>query len=163
MHSKSPLLKVAGEIDELLGEVISLQKDFVARVCPSCEEPCCKRVRRLFDEKDTIFAKASGRNGVPKRSGKGERGCAFLTSTGCLLTPKARPFICHRYLCPALKKEMAEADPELVKGLSERFRVLEELRVRLWKEYLKVQGESVSDVRSGRASRSLSEDPISGG
>ncbi|MDY6989644.1 MAG: hypothetical protein SWQ30_16485 [Thermodesulfobacteriota bacterium] len=65
MHSKSPLLKVAGEIDELLGEVISPQKDFVARVCPSCEEACCNRVKRLFDEKDTLFAKARGRTGVP--------------------------------------------------------------------------------------------------
>jgi hypothetical protein len=65
MASESGLPKVAGDMDALLSEVILLQQDYVARVCPSCEKPCCTRVQELFDEKDMIFAKASGRNGAP--------------------------------------------------------------------------------------------------
>ncbi|MBW1675476.1 MAG: hypothetical protein JRI58_10035 [Deltaproteobacteria bacterium] len=134
---KTHLLKVARKIDHLLSEVIFLQRDSVVRICSACEAPCCKRVQYLFDEKDLIFAKVLRRNGVPRRKHKG-RGCPFLSPTGCILTPKARPFVCHRYLCSNLKEEMARQDPELPEMMSEKIRMLEDLRGRLWKEYLQV-------------------------
>jgi len=136
--SESPLLKTAAQVDHLLSEVISLQRDHVAKVCSRCEEPCCNRVQHLFDEKDTIFAKVSRQEGVPRRRHQKSRGCPFLTPTGCLLTPKTRPFTCHRYLCSRLKEEMMKHDPGLVNMLTEQFRLLEDLRTRLWKEYLDV-------------------------
>ena len=147
MDSTSPLLKVASEMDALLSGVILLQQDYVARACPSCEKPCCKRVGHLFDEKDIIFAKVFGQDGVPKRRRKGKRGCPFLSSTGCLLTPKARPFTCHRYLCSKLKQEMAQPDPELVSRLTEKFRILEGLRGKLWKEYLTTSNPPLTSSR----------------
>ncbi|MDY6953009.1 MAG: hypothetical protein SWE60_15985 [Thermodesulfobacteriota bacterium] len=137
--AKSGLLKTAGEMDALLSEVILLQRDYVEKLCPSCENPCCKRVRYLFDEKDLIFARVSAQESVPKKKHKGKKGCPFLSATGCLLPPKARPFTCHRYLCDKLKKEMAKQEPDLVNRLTEKIRTLEMLRVELWKEYLKVQ------------------------
>jgi hypothetical protein len=151
LESKPPLLKVTREMDALLSEVISLQEPYVARVCPSCEKPCCKRVQYLFDEKDVIFAKVWGRNGVPTKKRKGKRGCPFLSATGCLLTPKARPFTCHRYLCSTLEEEMAESDSGLVQRLTEGFRVLEGLRGRLWKEYLNTQDAPQRYFLSGRS------------
>ena len=149
MDSTSPLLKVAREMDALLSEVISLQNDYVAGLCPSCEKPCCKRVGFLFDEKDMIFAKVSGRGGVPARKRKGKKGCPFLSSFGCLLTPKSRPFTCHRYLCDRLKEEMAKCEPELVNRLTRKFRRLEELRGKLWTEYLQAQGAPGCGLASG--------------
>jgi len=149
VESKPPLLKVATDMDALLSEVILLQRDYVARVCPSCEKPCCKRVQYLFDEKDMIFAKVSGRDSVPTRKRKGKKGCPFLSATGCLLTPKARPFTCHRYLCDKLKEEMAESDLGLVQRLTEGFRVLEGLRGKLWKEYLNTQDAPKRYLQSG--------------
>jgi hypothetical protein len=128
-------LKVAKEIDRLLSEVILLQRDYVARICSACEEPCCKRVQYLFDERDIIFARVLGRNGVRRRRHKG-KGCPFLSPTGCLLAAKARPFVCHRYLCSKLKEEMARQDPELLPVMSEKIRILEGLRCRLWGEYI---------------------------
>jgi hypothetical protein len=151
MESKPPLLKVAREMDALLSEVISLQEAYVARICPSCEEPCCKRVGRLFDEKDTIFAKVWGWDGVPTKKRKGKKGCPFLSATGCLLTPKTRPFTCHRYLCSRLEEEMAESDPGLGQRLTEGFRVLEGLRGKLWKEYLNAQDAPQRYLQSGRS------------
>lgn len=129
-------LKVAKEIDRLLSEVILLQRDYVARICSACEEPCCKRVQYLFDERDIIFAKVLGRNGVP-RLRHNAKGCPFLSATGCLLAPKARPFVCHRYLCSKLKEEMARQDARLLPEMSRKIRMLEDLRGRLWGEYLK--------------------------
>ena len=129
-------LKVAREIDCLLSEVILLQRDYVARICSACEEPCCKRVQYLFDERDIIFARVLGRNGVPRRR-YNAKGCPFLSATGCLLAPKARPFVCNRYLCSKLKEEMARQDPALLPVMSEKIRILEDLRGRLWVEYLK--------------------------
>ena len=135
---ESPLLKTAAQVDHLLSEVISLQRDHVAKICSRCDDPCCNRVQHLFDEKDIIFAKVSRQEGVPRRRHQKSRGCPFLTPTGCRLTPKTRPFTCHRYLCSRLKEEMMKHDPELVNRLTERFRLLEDLRARLWKEYLDV-------------------------
>jgi hypothetical protein len=149
MEGKSPLLKVAREMDALLSEVISLQEPYVAKVCPSCKEPCCKRVGLLFDEKDIIYAKVWGRDGAPKKKRKGKRGCAFLSATGCLLTPKTRPFTCHRYLCSRLEEEMAESDPGLAQRLTREFRVLEEFRGKLWKEYLKAQDTPMHHLQPG--------------
>jgi len=129
-------LKVAKEIDRLLSEVILLQRDYVARICSACEEPCCKRVRYLFDERDIIFARVLGRNGVLRRR-YNEKGCQFLSATGCLLAPIARPFVCHRYLCSKLRDEMTRQDSRLLPVMSKKIKILEDLRGRLWEEYLK--------------------------
>ena len=136
LHRVEPdLLNLAREMDHLLSEVIVLQRDYVARICCSCDEPCCNRVQYLFDEKDIIFFKVLGLNRVPRRKHNG-KGCPFLSPTGCLLIPKARPFTCHRYLCSKLKAEMAKQDPGLLPEMTERVRVLEGLRAHLWGEYI---------------------------
>jgi hypothetical protein len=150
--SESRLLKTATQMDHLLSEVILVQGDYVAKVCSRCEEPCCNRVQHLFDEKDTIFAKVSGRKSVPRRKHQTSKGCPFLSPMGCLLTPKTRPFTCHRYLCSRLKEEMMKHDPGLVVMLTERFRLLEDLRARLWCEYLEtVAGSSSLHQAAGDA------------
>ena len=149
MASESRLLKVASDMDALLSEVILLQQGYVAIACPVCEQPCCKRVGLLFDEKDVIFAKVSGRHGVPTGKRKGQKGCPFLSSTGCLLTPKERPFACHRYLCDELKEKMTEQDPELVNRLTMTFRTLEALRAELWKQYLIARATPRRDLECG--------------
>ncbi len=134
--SKATLAKVTGEIDRLLSEVILLQQDYVARTCPVCDAPCCSRVWLIFDEKDIIFARVFLKREITRRGLIRKRGCPFLSPTGCRLEPKSRPFACHRYLCPSLKEKMAQQEPGLIKGLNQRFCTLEDLRGRLWKEYL---------------------------
>ena len=131
----SQALQVAREIDRLLCEVILLQRDYVAQICSACEEPCCKRVQYLYGEKDIIFAKVLCGNSVPRRKYRGT-GCQFLSPTGCLLTPQARPFFCHRYLCSKLQDKMDRQDPKLLPMMNMKIRALEDLRVQLWKEYL---------------------------
>jgi hypothetical protein len=139
--SSTKLVTVAKEIDRLLLEVIALQKKHVEKVCPTCETPCCRRVGRLFDEKDLIFAKVLGLNGIPNRKHKGKKGCSHLSPTGCLLEPRRRPFTCHRYLCPELKEEMARKNPDLVSTLEGKFRTIERLRGQLFGEFLQIQGK----------------------
>lgn len=130
-------LNIAARIDTLLARVIRLQRDHVQKCCVVCDEPCCKRVTDLFDEKDLIFAWVIGRYGAPKRRRKRKApGCAYLSETGCTLEPRARPFTCHRYLCETLKKEMTRVDAGLVSELEQKFVILEDLRVRLWGAYL---------------------------
>jgi hypothetical protein len=129
-------LKIAKEIDRLLSEVILLQQDYVTRICSACKEPCCRRVQYLFDERDIIFAKVLGRNSAPRRRYNG-KGCQFLSATGCVLAPKARPFVCHRYLCSKLRDEMTRQDSRLLPVMSKKIKILEDLRGRLWEEYLK--------------------------
>ena len=141
VQSSARLLTVARKIDHLLSEVIALQRQYVERICPECEPSCCKRVSRLFNEKDLVFVKVLGPNGGLRRRLKGKRGCPYLSSTGCLLEPKARPFTCHRYLCSRLEEEMNGENPDLVGMLNRKFRMLERLRGELLGEYIQVQGK----------------------
>jgi hypothetical protein len=137
LHPKA--IDIAMQLEALLSEVILLQKDYVAQLCPVCEESCCQRVSYLFDEKDLIFARVLGRNGVPeRRCNTSDAGCPYLSPTGCLLSPEIRPFTCHRYLCSALEAEMAKRNPSLVSTLKKKFRMLEDLRGRLWRAYVEV-------------------------
>ena len=131
-----PLVEVASEIDRILSEVILLQQDYVLSVCPACPKPCCQRVRYLFDERDAIFYKVCLNRTVPRKKDKMNGGCFFLSASGCILEPKARPFTCNRYLCAELEKEMTRKKPKLGQILREKFRRLERLRGQLWREYL---------------------------
>jgi hypothetical protein len=129
-------------IEQLLTEVILLQNDHVAKVCSVCEAPCCSRVHYLFDEKDLVFVRTFLGKELPRRRSRSKKGCLFLSPEGCSLEPKARPFTCHRYLCSKLKDEIACAKPELLDVLKEKFRRLEDLRARLWREYIDDPGSN---------------------
>jgi hypothetical protein len=133
---KGALDQVARKIEGLLSELISLQRDHVAAVCSACESPCCERVEHLFDEKDMIYAKVFLGQDVPRRKQKRSKGCAFLSANGCRLAPEVRPFACHRYLCSELKAEMTRREPALPQILNKKFRAVEALRGKLWREYL---------------------------
>ena len=133
------LVKVASKIDNILSEVILLQQDYVLRICSACRESCCQRVQYLFDEKDTIFYKIFLNQDLPRKAFNAIHGCPFLSTTGCRLEPKSRPFTCHRYLCSRLEKEMIRKEPDLSKILAQKFRILEDLRGRLWREFLETR------------------------
>ena len=134
MHSE--LMKVAKKIDHMLSNVILLQREYVTAICAECGDPCCNRVKYLFDEKDRIFAMVFREKNVFQKKVRGRKGCSFLTSIGCRLDPKERPFICNRYLCSKLKNEMYSKNPQLLKILDEKFRMIDDLRGQLWSRYL---------------------------
>jgi len=122
-------------MDGLLSEVISLQRDYVVAICSACKEPCCKKVEYLYDERDRIFLKVFLGEDLPRKR-QGPKGCPFLLPGGCRLRPKARPFTCHRYLCPELERAMTQKEPGLPERLRRKFGILEGLRGQLWREYL---------------------------
>ena len=134
--SNSRTLQIVTEIEAMLCEVARLQKDYVAKICPECADPCCKRVHYLFCEKDILFLKLSGRRARWSRQALKSRGCWFLGPGGCILDPESRPFICHRYICPDLEKEMKKDDPGLLTALHQKFRAIDEMRGQMWAEYL---------------------------
>lgn len=133
---KQALLQVSKKIEALLSELIALQRDHVAAVCSDCDSPCCERVEHLFDERDVIYTRVFLGQDVPRRKQKGNGGCSFLATKGCLLAPEVRPFACHRYLCSELEAEMMRKEPDLPQILNKKFRAVEALRGQLWKEYL---------------------------
>jgi len=128
--------KVAHEIVRVLTEVIAIQKPHVAAICSACPDPCCNKVKHLFDEKDLILARVLGRPEVTERRSRRKRGCSFLTAHGCGLHPLSRPFICHRYLCQALRESISTHSPLLVDELIDKISVLERLRSNLFECYL---------------------------
>lgn len=129
-------MNIAAIIEHEIYRVTELQKTYVAGICSGCVKPCCTRVNYLFCEKDILFFKLSGRRHRWRRQAAAEKGCRFLGSAGCVLDPAARPFICHRYICPDLEKEIKKQDPGIFISLSKKFKALDELRSRMWAEFL---------------------------
>ncbi|HDZ89833.1 MAG: hypothetical protein JRF51_03510 [Deltaproteobacteria bacterium] len=125
-----------GRIEELLGETVALQQDAVSRMCPGCQSPCCSRVHYLFNEKDILFLKLSGRKSRWRREAFTRKGCWFLDENGCVLEPGSRPFICHTYMCEDLKTAFKRWDPGLMGLLEGKFKEIGGMRSRLWAEYL---------------------------
>jgi len=130
------LMKVAKKIDHVLSDIISIQGEYVAKICSTCGDPCCGKVQHLFDEKDRIFAMVFREQNKFQKKVGGIDGCSFLTPKGCRLQPKERPFICHRYLCASLKNEICKQKPELLEILDKKFKAMDELRGQLWSMYL---------------------------
>ena len=129
---------IVKRIETVLKEVIQLQSYYVLKICTRCLYPCCRRVGYLYSDKDIMFLKLSGKDPIRKIQGRGNKGCTFLGSEGCLLDSLSRPFICHKYLCAELKTAMNEENPEILNALEERFKLIDEMRSRMWTEYLDV-------------------------
>ena len=128
--------ETVGKIENLLTETVDLQRNHVNRTCVQCEAPCCSRVHYLFNEKDILFLKLSGRKHRWRRKNVAKKGCWFLGEQGCTLDPEQRPFICHTYICDNLKTDMSRHDSELPGFLEGKFKVIGEMRSQLWAEYL---------------------------
>ena len=124
------------KIEGLLTETVDLQRDYVKRICVECEAPCCSRVHYLFNEKDILFLRLSGRRSRWKREIFTRKGCWFFGEQGCTLDPECRPFICHTYICDNLKMDMNRCDSGLIALLEGKFKVIGEMRSQLWAEYL---------------------------
>jgi hypothetical protein len=124
------------KIEGLLSEAVDLQKDCVKRICVECESPCCSRVHYLFNEKDILFLKLSGRKSRWRRELFTRKGCWFVGEQGCTLDPGSRPFICHTYICDNLKMDMIRCDSGLPALLEGKFKIIGEMRSQLWAEYL---------------------------
>ena len=128
--------ETVSKIEGLLSEAVDLQRDYVKGICVQCEAPCCTRVHYLFNEKDVLFLKLSGRKRRWRREIFTRKGCWFLSGQGCTLDPQSRPFICHTYICDDLKKEMKRCDSGLIALLEKKFKMIGEMRSQLWAEYL---------------------------
>ena len=124
------------QINTLIIEVVEFQKDYVSKVCPLCLHPCCMRVAYLYSDKDILFLKLSGKKQPRKRQLPGRKGCGFLGPSGCILDFLSRPFICHKYICTDLETAINREEPELLKILEDKFILIDEMRSRLWSEYL---------------------------
>ncbi|MCJ7683792.1 MAG: hypothetical protein MUO68_05810 [Desulfobacteraceae bacterium] len=124
------------KIEGILTETEDLQRDYVKRICVECEAHCCSRVHYLFNEKDILFLKLSGRKLRWRREIFAKKGCWFLGEQGCILDPECRPFICHTYICDNLKMDMKRCDSGLIALLEGKFKVIGEMRSQLWAEYL---------------------------
>jgi len=123
-------------MESMLSEVMEMQKDYVAKICPDCPDPCCTRVSYLFCEKDILFLRLSGRKPVRRREAYKKKGCSFLGPMGCILDAKSRPFMCHRYICPDLEREMQKQKPGLLMALKKKIKAMDEMRSQMWAEYL---------------------------
>ena len=135
--SISPIVsETVRKIEALIADAAELQRVYVELVCAKCEAPCCARVHYLFNEKDILYLRLSGRKHRWRREAFTRKGCWFLGEGGCSLDPLSRPFICHSYICPDLKDEIRKGSPVLITELEAKIKIISMLRSQLWSEYL---------------------------
>ena len=121
-------MTIINAIEELIAEVTELQKPSVQRSCPVCIAPCCQRVHYVYNAKDILFLRLSGRKRTWRKDVLTTTGCWFLGSKGCILEPVSRPMLCHCYRCVELEAEMNRRDPDLLPALKAKFKQINVLR-----------------------------------
>jgi hypothetical protein len=90
--------------------------DFFAQLasvtCAVCPAPCCRHATVWLDFQDLLFLHL---HGEPLPSHQLRRNlhapCRYLGARGCRLPHRSRPWICSWYICPDLRRAIAQNVP----------------------------------------------------
>ncbi|NOZ24856.1 MAG: hypothetical protein GXO94_02030 [Nitrospirae bacterium] len=92
----------------LFEEISPLIEGYTSKVCPSCEDVCCKQKHAYYDSEDLVYVSALGL-ALPEYGDRGlEEPCEFLSVSGCSRPRWQRPFRCTWYFCEPLLRHMEE-------------------------------------------------------
>lgn len=109
---------IAFKLKYLLIEVSPLIEELTQKICPQCNDVCCRQKHVIPEEKDRIYLKITGAEySVEDRDPEGL--CQFLGERGCVRPRWQRPLRCTWYFCDSLLKEMDERDQRKVRRLIE--------------------------------------------
>lgn len=96
----------ACRIKELLQRISPLIEACTSRVCPDCEDICCRQRHAFFDRGDRVLHELLGEvEAVPGRAAD-DAPCEFLSAYGCIRERWQRPFRCTWFFCDPLLKYM---------------------------------------------------------
>jgi len=132
--------KLAMRVKESFDELDPLIEKYTSRVCPSCDEPCCKDIHCRYVGLDIVYLDALGGD-IDERviiSGKNnEEGalrsvpCRHLAEKGCVLPRHLRPYRCTWYFCSRLLDAIGAEPPREYRAFVDALRRLAETRLRL--------------------------------
>jgi hypothetical protein len=121
--------RLAGRIEDKLGDFFPLTEALSRLTCPWCPHPCCVITQTWFDFLDMLFAHL--RNAAlppgPLRS-RPEEACRFLKKRGCRLPRLMRPWACTLYTCATQYKILYRQGPSEVKKFEDAIESITHLR-----------------------------------
>lgn len=123
--------EIAIRLKGLLTEVSPLIEEYTQRVCPLCEDVCCKQKHASPEERDLIYMKLTGISEYILEAPDPEEPCQFLGEKGCIKPRWQRPLRCTWYFCERLLKEMDQGDQRKARRLIEAIKEIIELSRKL--------------------------------
>jgi|Deesub1362A_J573_1020465.scaffolds.fasta_scaffold00010_58 hypothetical protein len=121
--------QLALQMKELFEALSPFLERHTRRVCPQCQEPCCKVRHGRAEEADLVFFAALGVV-APWAQGPEDAPCSYLGPQGCGLRRWQRPYRCTWYFCQRLLRSMA-GEGRAYREFVQRLQRLAELRRQL--------------------------------
>ncbi|UCH79961.1 MAG: hypothetical protein JSW20_09425 [Nitrospiraceae bacterium] len=124
--------ELALEIKHAFNMVSPFIEKHSARVCPECNNLCCKDKHGRYDKDDVTFLEALGENMLPEFPDRDESGpCRYMAEKGCSIERYVRPFRCTHFFCDPLLKSLENDNAKLYRAFVEYFQHLISIRQRL--------------------------------
>ncbi len=119
----------ARKIKRLLIELSPLIEQLTAKVCPGCDDVCCKQKRCLPDPVDVRYITALGLH-LPAVDGNRppDGPCQFMGPFGCTLPRWHRPWRCTWYFCDPLLAEMNTGPQKTARKISDLIQQIVDIR-----------------------------------
>ena len=127
--------QIRDKFEEVNAAIDSVGKE----TCLFCKDICCKKATVWYDFKDMLYLYLhSGQFPEAQITKEGDLSCCNLTSTGCLLPRRIRPFICTWYICPSQTAMLSEKMVEEPKArILSSIQEIQRLRKRLEDTFIK--------------------------
>ena len=128
-------VQVGEKFDEINDAIDSVCKE----TCSFCRDICCKRATVWYDFKDMLYIYLhSGQFPQAQITKNGDLSCCNLTSSGCILPRRIRPFICTWYICPSQTAVLSgRVGEELKASILSPVKEIQALRNRLEDTFIK--------------------------
>ncbi len=111
---------LARQLKDILIELSPMIEDLTSRVCPGCEDVCCKEMHGRPTATDLACFRALGIDRDEKDDGRPLDGpCRHLGEKGCALPRWQRAWKCTWYFCDPLLRSMREGDQRTGRRIGE--------------------------------------------
>jgi hypothetical protein len=102
----------AATIAHHLDRLADLFAQLESATCAVCPAPCCRHAKVWLDFQDLLFLHLHGEPLPPHQLRRNwHEPCRYLGARGCRLPHRARPWICSWYICPDLRRAIAQDVP----------------------------------------------------
>ena len=119
----------AERLKELLVRLSPLIEELTARVCPECNDVCCKQKRCLPDPVDVKYLAALKMLRIEYDSSRQPEGpCQFMGRFGCSLQRWQRPWRCTWYFCDPLLMAMNTGPQKTARKIADLIQQIVDIR-----------------------------------
>ena len=117
MKKETENKRLAEDLKEAFKMVSPFIEKHASKVCPDCENLCCKDKHGRYDANDLVYLGALGIDIPSDNSGREESaGCRYMMDLGCSLDRWMRPYRCTFFFCNPLLNSMENDNSKLYRA-----------------------------------------------